>query len=107
MALFPSPAGGRLDTAGRCIRNQNPSAHITYSIEPAQIRTCDGTVPVAGWRQARHRRAMYQKSESFSYSHVGIRASSPFLFVYDDDRVIRCTGADVDTGSVEDVQATE
>jgi len=33
--------------------------------------------------------------------------SSPFLFVYGDDRVIRYTGADVDTGGDEDVQATE
>jgi len=27
--------------------------------------------------------------------------------MYGDDRVIRCTGADVDTGGAEDVQATE
>jgi len=27
--------------------------------------------------------------------------------VYGDDRVIRCTGADVDTGGAEDVQATK
>jgi len=27
--------------------------------------------------------------------------------VYGDDRMIRCTGADVDTGGAEDVQATE
>jgi len=33
--------------------------------------------------------------------------SSPFLFVYDDDRVIRYTGADIDTGDAEDAQATE
>jgi len=33
--------------------------------------------------------------------------SSLFLFVYGDDRVIRYTGADVDTGDVEDAQATE
>jgi len=33
--------------------------------------------------------------------------SSPFLFVYGDDRVIRYTGADVDTGGVEDVQMAE
>jgi len=33
--------------------------------------------------------------------------SSPFLFVYGDDRVIRYTGADVDTGDAEDAQATE
>jgi len=33
--------------------------------------------------------------------------SSPFLFVYGDDRVIRYTGVDVDTGDVEDAQATE
>ncbi|QCE11983.1 hypothetical protein DEO72_LG10g3222 [Vigna unguiculata] len=39
---------------------------------------------------------------------AGLRArSSPFLFVYGDDRVIRYTGADVDTGGAEDVQATE
>jgi len=29
--------------------------------------------------------------------------SSPFLFVYGDDRVIRYTGADVETGGAEDV----
>jgi len=29
------------------------------------------------------------------------------VFVYGDDRVIRCTGADVGTGDAEDVQATE
>ncbi|QCE09972.1 hypothetical protein DEO72_LG10g1195 [Vigna unguiculata] len=36
------------------------------------------------------------------------RTNSPFLFVYGDDhdRVIRYTGADVDTGDVEDAQAT-
>jgi len=33
--------------------------------------------------------------------------SSPFLFVYGDDRVIRYTGADVDTCDAEDAQATE
>jgi len=33
--------------------------------------------------------------------------SLPFLFVYGDDRVIRYTGVDVDTGGAEDVQATE
>ena len=33
--------------------------------------------------------------------------SSPFLFVYRDDRVIRYTGVDVDTGDAEDAQATE
>jgi len=33
--------------------------------------------------------------------------NSPFLFVYGDDRVIRYTGADVDTGDAQDAQATE
>ena len=33
--------------------------------------------------------------------------SSPFLFVYGDDRVIRYTGADVDTADVEDAESTE
>jgi len=33
--------------------------------------------------------------------------SSPFLFVFDDDRVIHYTGADVDTGDAEDAQMTE
>jgi len=28
--------------------------------------------------------------------------SSPLLFVYGDDRVIRCTGANVETSDVED-----
>ncbi|QCE10835.1 hypothetical protein DEO72_LG10g2067 [Vigna unguiculata] len=32
---------------------------------------------------------------------------SPFLFVFGDDRVIRYTGADVDTGGAEDVQMAE
>jgi len=32
---------------------------------------------------------------------------SPFLFVCGEDRVIRYTGADVDTGDVEDVQMAE
>ncbi|QCD86131.1 hypothetical protein DEO72_LG3g652 [Vigna unguiculata] len=32
---------------------------------------------------------------------------SPFLFVYGDDRVIRYTGADVDTDDAEDAQATK
>jgi len=33
--------------------------------------------------------------------------SSPFLFVYGDDRLIRYTRADVDTGDAEDPKATE
>jgi len=33
--------------------------------------------------------------------------SSPFLFVYGDDRVIRYTGVDVETGGAENVQPTE
>jgi len=36
-----------------------------------------------------------------------ILLSSPFLFVYGDDRVIRYTGADDDTGDAEGVQAME
>ncbi|QCD79359.1 hypothetical protein DEO72_LG1g2998 [Vigna unguiculata] len=32
---------------------------------------------------------------------------SPFLFVYGDDRLIRYTRADVDTGDAEDPKATE
>ncbi|QCE10041.1 hypothetical protein DEO72_LG10g1266 [Vigna unguiculata] len=39
---------------------------------------------------------------------VGLRAgSSPFLFVCGDDRVIRYTGADVDTGGAEYVQMAD
>jgi len=38
---------------------------------------------------------------------IFIFISSPFLFMYSDDRVIRYTGADVDTGDAEDAQATE
>jgi len=38
---------------------------------------------------------------------VFIFLSSPFLFMYDDDRVIHYTGAGVDAGDVEDAQATE
>jgi len=33
--------------------------------------------------------------------------SSPFLFVFGDDRVIHYTGADVDIGDAEDAQTTE
>ena len=33
--------------------------------------------------------------------------SSPFLFVCGDDRVIRYTGADVDTGGAEETQMAE
>jgi len=33
--------------------------------------------------------------------------SSPFLFVYSDDRVTYYMGADVDTSDAEDAQATE
>ena len=33
--------------------------------------------------------------------------SSPFLFVCGDDRVIRYTGEDVDTGGTEDAQMAE
>jgi len=33
--------------------------------------------------------------------------SSPFLFVYGDDRVIRYTRVDVETGGADDVQPTE
>ena len=36
-----------------------------------------------------------------------ILLSSPFLFVIGDDRVIRYTGADGDTGDAEGAQATE
>ncbi|QCD83700.1 hypothetical protein DEO72_LG2g4047 [Vigna unguiculata] len=42
------------------------------------------------------------------FVEAGPRAgSSPFLFVCGDDRVIRYTGADVDTGGVEDVQMAD
>ncbi|QCD77993.1 hypothetical protein DEO72_LG1g1622 [Vigna unguiculata] len=42
------------------------------------------------------------------FVEAGPRAgSSPFLFVCGDDRVIRYTGADVDTGSAEDAQMAE
>ncbi|QCE05916.1 hypothetical protein DEO72_LG9g925 [Vigna unguiculata] len=36
-----------------------------------------------------------------------LAASSPFLFVYGDNRVIRYTGANVAIGDAEDAQATE
>jgi len=38
---------------------------------------------------------------------IFIFISSPFLFVFSDDRVIRYTGADDDTGDAKDAQATE
>jgi len=34
-------------------------------------------------------------------------SAHPFLFVYGDDRVIHCTGADVEIGDAEDDQTTE
>jgi len=43
----------------------------------------------------------------FLYICYFIFINSPFLFVYGDDRVIRYTGAYVNTGDVEDAQATE
>ncbi|QCD84170.1 hypothetical protein DEO72_LG2g4520 [Vigna unguiculata] len=60
--------------------------------------TCDdmsGEVRRAGLRAGR-------------FVEAGPRAgSSPFLFVCGDDRVIRYTGADVDTGGAEDAQMAE
>jgi len=41
------------------------------------------------------------------YMLVILFLSSPFLFVCGDDRVIRYTGADVDTGDAEDVPMAE
>jgi len=38
---------------------------------------------------------------------IFIFISSPFLFVFGDDRVIRYTRADDDTGDAEDARATE
>jgi len=38
---------------------------------------------------------------------IFIFISSPFLFMYGDDRVIRYTGADVDIGGAKDAQVTE
>ncbi|QCE04206.1 hypothetical protein DEO72_LG8g2239 [Vigna unguiculata] len=56
-------------------------------------------------------RIVEQDYERGGYKALGLRSwprtNSPFMFVYGDDRVIRYTGADVDTGDVEDVQATE
>jgi len=49
---------------------------------------------------------MYDLSSVIIYV-IFIFISSPFLFVYGDDRVICYTGANVDTGDVEDAQATE
>jgi len=43
----------------------------------------------------------------YIYIYCFYYLSSPFLFVYGDDRVIRYTGADVDTGDAEDAQATK
>ncbi|QCD87294.1 hypothetical protein DEO72_LG3g1828 [Vigna unguiculata] len=48
------------------------------------------------------------RTTSGEVRRAGLRAgSSPFLFVFGDDRVIRYTGADVDTGGAEDVQMAE
>ena len=41
------------------------------------------------------------------YILVILFLSSPFLFVCGDDRVIRYTGADVDTSGAEDAQMAE
>jgi len=43
----------------------------------------------------------------FNWYVCYILLSSPFLFVIGDDRVIRYTGADDDTGDAEGAQATE
>jgi len=43
----------------------------------------------------------------YVYIHVVLFLSSPFLFVYGDNRVIRYTGANVAIGDAEDAQATE
>ena len=52
---------------------------------------------------------MYDLSDVIIYMHICYFyfLSSPFLFVYGDDRVIRYTRANVDTGDAEDAQATE
>ena len=52
---------------------------------------------------------MYDLSDAIIYMHICYFyfLSSPFLFVCGDDRVIRYTGADDDTGDVEDAQAME
>ena len=52
---------------------------------------------------------VYDLSNVIIYMHICYFyfLNSPFLFVYGDDRVIRYTGADVDTGDAQDAQATE
>ncbi|QCE06061.1 hypothetical protein DEO72_LG9g1070 [Vigna unguiculata] len=70
---------------------------------------------VWGWRITcvglRAGRSVEQDYEWGGYKALGLRSwprtNSPFLFVYGDDRVIRYTGADVDTGDAEDAQATK
>ncbi|QCD82520.1 hypothetical protein DEO72_LG2g2860 [Vigna unguiculata] len=63
--------------------------------DTSESRTTSGEVRRAGLRAG-------------SFVEAGPRAgSSPFLFVFGDDRVIRYTGADVDTGGAEDVQMAE
>ncbi|QCE06042.1 hypothetical protein DEO72_LG9g1051 [Vigna unguiculata] len=56
-------------------------------------------------------RSVEQDYERGGYTALGLRSwprtNSLFLFVYGDDCVIRYMGADVNTGDVEDAQATE
>ncbi|QCE03985.1 hypothetical protein DEO72_LG8g2017 [Vigna unguiculata] len=69
-----------------------------------QLLSCGDTSEVrrAGLRAGRFVEQDYKQGDCEVF---GLSPTS--LFVYDDDRVIRYTGADVDTGDVEDAQVTE
>ncbi|QCE10421.1 hypothetical protein DEO72_LG10g1651 [Vigna unguiculata] len=64
--------------------------------------TTDRQVCRAGLRAGRFVEQDYERG---GWKALGL--SSPFLFVYGDDRVIRYMGADVGTGDAKNAQATE
>ncbi|QCE03430.1 hypothetical protein DEO72_LG8g1454 [Vigna unguiculata] len=91
---FVSPSG-----AGYCASGE---AHIQL-LSRGDTSEIGSYVPCS-----RSRDATCEEVRGWWITCVGLRAgSSPFLFVYGDDRVIRYSGADVDIGGAEDVQAME
>ncbi|QCD87572.1 hypothetical protein DEO72_LG3g2109 [Vigna unguiculata] len=82
-----------------------------------QIMTCGGSYPVTlawGYERGRFVCSVLTLERCYVRGGMGLvdhmcwtTSSSPFLFLYGDDRVIRYTGADIDTCDVDDAQATE
>ncbi|QCD89185.1 hypothetical protein DEO72_LG4g124 [Vigna unguiculata] len=93
-------------------------------VSPGGARCCTMSGLVHGWwltcddMRGEVHIQLLSCGDTSEVRRVGLRAgrfvearpragSSPFLFVYGDDRVIRYTGADVYIGDAEDAQATE